>query len=429
MEVLTIRELNERAGPQAEAFAIRAQLDSLLRKDAKSGKPFYELKFADAEETLLLRAWDDTPVFAAAEAKTVVQRGFYQLEGQWYRNAERGTIDPKTWSARPLENEEIAALLNASGPLQERQAHDYQYLVDTTNSLGDPRLRGLCQRLLAKFGTRLKRTAGARGYHHARRGGLVEHVAQMMRMAVKTCEAYNFLNRDLLVTGVLFHDIGKLWENCYLEKGFSMPYTEVSELISHIPMGMEIVNRLWRELQDEPGGETWITLDPPSDQVRMHLLHLVASHHGELEFGAPVVPKTPEAAALHYIDNLDAKMEMFHKGYGKSTEIGKNVFQRVRPLPGNLVRPLPKFDGIGEGPPPPVNPDVPTSAPELEPEPLPPEPTPRPAPTPEPTPEPVDEAFPDPEPAPAASAPQTPEPRPEPAAPLSRDLDEMEDPF
>lgn len=420
MEVLTIRELNERAAPQAAAFAIRAQLDSLLRKEAKSGKPFYELKFADAEDTLLLRAWDDTSVFAAAEAKTVIQRGFYQLEGEWYRNAERGSVDPKQWSARPLENEEIAALLNSDGPLQQQQTRDFQFIVDTTNALTDPRLRGLCQKLLAKFGARMKRTAGARGYHHARRGGLVEHVAQMMRMAVKTSEAYDFLNGDLLVAGVLFHDIGKLWENAYPEKGFSMPFTEVSELISHIPMGMEIVNRLWRELQEEPESANWLTLDPPSDQVRMHLLHLVASHHGELEFGAPVVPKTPEAAALHYIDNLDAKMEMFHKGYGKSTEIGKNVFQRVRPLPGNLVRPLPKYEGIGEGPPPAVNPDVPSPAPEPIPEPMPE----RPAPVPTPEPEPIPAAQVAPEPVPEAETPAQ-----IPAQDLPRDIDAMEDPF
>ena len=75
----------------------------------------------------------------------------------------------------------------------------------------------------------------------------------------------------------------------------------------------------------------------------MHLLHLIASHHGEHEFGSPVVPKTPEAHALHHIDNLDAKLEMVFAGYLTASPLGPRVFERVRPLPGNLIQPLGKF--------------------------------------------------------------------------------------
>jgi len=177
----------------------------------------------------------------------------------------------------------------------------------------------------------------------------VEHVAQMMRTAVQVCVAYPMLNRDLMVTGVLFHDVGKLWENCYDADGFTMPYSEVSELLSHIPFGMEIVNKLWRDLMDDPEiSNGWDQLEPKSSSVRLHLLHLIASHHGELQFGAPVVPKAPEAQALHYIDNLDAKMEMFEHGYLVSPQIAKNVQERVFPLPGKLVRPLAKFPTAAE---------------------------------------------------------------------------------
>jgi 3'-5' exoribonuclease len=90
--------------------------------------------------------------------------------------------------------------------------------------------------------------------------------------------------------------------------------------------------------------KAWEDLEPASERVRLHLLHLIASHHGELEFGSPVVPKTPEAQALHYIDNLDAKMEMFERGYQVAPELGKHVYDRVRPLPGRLISPLPVFE-------------------------------------------------------------------------------------
>ena len=86
-----------------------------------------------------------------------------------------------------------------------------------------------------------------------------------------------------------------------------------------------------------------MTLEPPSDQVRLHLLHLILAHHGEMAFGSPVVPKTPEAYALHYIDNLDAKMEMFDRGYQVAATLGKDVYERVRPLPGRMIEPLANF--------------------------------------------------------------------------------------
>ena len=77
--------------------------------------------------------------------------------------------------------------------------------------------------------------------------------------------------------------------------------------------------------------------------MRLHLLHLLASHHGELQFGSPVVPKTPEAWALHYVDNLDAKLEMISAGYATSKHLAARVQEKVWPLPGNLVTPLGHF--------------------------------------------------------------------------------------
>jgi 3'-5' exoribonuclease len=109
---------------------------------------------------------------------------------------------------------------------------------------------------------------------------------------------------------------------------------------------MEVVNKLWRELVEAPENRAWADLEPASERVRLHLLHLIVSHHGELEFGSPVVPKTPEAQALHYIDNLDAKMEMFERGYQTASELGRHVYDRVRPLPGRLVAALPKFEAL-----------------------------------------------------------------------------------
>ncbi len=168
---------------------------------------------------------------------------------------------------------------------------------------------------LVENGDRFRRTAAARSFHHARRGGLVEHTSQMMRSACALTGVYKKLNRDLLVAGVLFHDSGKLWENHVPEDAFGIEHCERGELLGHINMGIEIVNSLWRQLKANDAFAAWKAFVPSSESVRLHLLHLIASHHGEMAFGSPVVPKTPEACALHYIDNLDAKMEMVFHGY------------------------------------------------------------------------------------------------------------------
>ncbi len=346
MSPLSIRELQQSCGPVPSSASIRAQLERSLERSTKNGDPYFELRFVDAEASLTLRVWNSLPMFQ--HCNSLAEGGFYELTGEFGLGNDGRSIDSRQWTARELESREVEDLLSGSEAMRVKQEADFNQICRIVSEVADPRLRYLGESLLRKYGRRLIRTAGARDYHHARRGGLVEHVAQMMRSALKICEAYPLLNRDLLVIGILFHDIGKLWENVYEEKGFTMPYTEMSELIGHIPMGMEIANMLWREaLANEEIVQSWQGLTPSNDRVRLHLLHLIVAHHGELAFGSPVVPKTPEAQALHYIDNLDAKMEMFEKGYDGAEELGRNVYQRVRPLPGRLVRPLEKWEDQG----------------------------------------------------------------------------------
>jgi 3'-5' exoribonuclease len=344
METVSLRELKHKVGSGEQSLRFLAQLERHQQRTTKNGSPYYELTFADSEESLTLRVWENTSMFASCGQ--LRERNAYEISGDFGLGNDGKSVDSRGWTIRALGEDEAEALWAGSEELRLRQEADYNFIEESIASLADPRLHALGRRFLENFGERLKRTGAARDYHHARRGGLVEHVAQMMRSAIAICTAYPKLNRDLLVTGVLFHDIGKLWENAYTEKGFTMPYTEISELLGHISLGMEIVNRLWRELtDDETIAASWRDLEPGSDQVRLHLLHLIASHHGELAFGSPIVPKTPEAQALHYIDNLDAKMEMFDRGYEVATELAKHVYDRVRPLPGRLVARLPSFVG------------------------------------------------------------------------------------
>nr|MDQ6913978.1 HD domain-containing protein [Verrucomicrobiota bacterium] len=223
--------------------------------------------------------------------------------------------------------------------LRAKQTADWTYITERIQTISDPRLRALCDAFIAELGDRFRRTAGARSYHHARRGGLVEHVAQMLRVADQLAPLYPQLNLDLLIAGIVFHDSGKLWENHLPETGFTMGFDERGELMGHISIGIELANSLWKKIQTPK----WNNMSPASEDVRLHLLHLIGAHHGEAQFGSPVSPKTPEAMALNYIDNLDARLEMFAAGYLVAKPIADRIFDRVRPLPGNLVKPLEKF--------------------------------------------------------------------------------------
>lgn len=343
MSCMSIRELKGQAGNQAMAARLRVQVESVQEKDSRNGKPFLEIRLVDGEDGFTLRAWGDSPQFSEAQRLQVSTA--WELDGDWTQN-EWG-IDAKRLSVRALSGDELALFFAGSAELLEKQNGDYAFIVATVATVTDPRLRGLGSAFLEQFGERFRKTAAARRNHHARRGGLVEHVAQMLRAALALQGVYPWLNRDLLIAGVLFHDCGKLWENHCSDTSFAMPFSQVGELLGHIPIGMELVNKLWRDLKQMPEWEQWEVLEPASETVRLHLLHLVAAHHGEMQFGSPVVPKTAEAFALHYVDNLDAKLEMVKDAYVTGSPLAEGILGRVRPLPGNLVAGLPAFEAPG----------------------------------------------------------------------------------
>ena len=141
---------------------------------------------------------------------------------------------------------------------------------------------------------RYRRAPAAKQIHHAFLGGLIEHVLSVCALARATAPHYPNIDADLLLTGVVLHDIGKIYELNY-ERGFS--YSSDGQLIGHISIALRLIADKLRELPDFP----------PS--LRTLVEHMILSHHGRLEFGSPKLPMFPEALMLHYLDDLDSKME------------------------------------------------------------------------------------------------------------------------
>jgi 3'-5' exoribonuclease len=341
MDLMTLTEIRRAAQNGAISARVHVQVESAAAKTTRDGKPYCELALADACDRMTLRVWSDHPAYKTCSGLTA--DSFVELSSEFHQHPQYGLeAETKKWTVRPLTDEEKNELLLGPADLRTKQAADWEYITQTVQTILDPRLHALCEAFFKEWGDRFRRAAAARKYHHARRGGLVEHTAQMMRTAKAIAPLYPQLNIDLLIAGILFHDSGKLWENQFSETGFVMDYDEVGELVGHISIGIELVNSLWQRLSVE-NAEAWKGLVPDSKDVRLHLLHLIGAHHREHQFGSPVVPKTPEAMALHYIDDLDSKLEMFAAGYTNAQPLAARVFDRVRPLPGNLVKSLEKF--------------------------------------------------------------------------------------
>jgi 3'-5' exoribonuclease len=338
MNLLTLTEIRRAAQNGAASARVHVQVENATPKLTREQQPYCELTLADACDRMTLRVWSDHPAYKTCSALT--SQDFIELTAEFYQS--QYGLDARKWTVRPLTDQEKNELLQGPADLRAKQASDFEFVRQTVAGISDPRLLALGEAFLSEWGDRFRRAAAARKYHHARRGGLVEHTAQMMRVAKAIAPAYPQLNLSLLLAGILFHDSGKLWENQFSETGFVMDYDELGELVGHISIGLEIVNSLWRKLSVD-NADVWKTYSPSSEDVRLHLLHLIGSHHGQKDLGSPVEPKTPEAMALHYIDNLDSKLEMFAAGYITAKPLAARIFDRVRPLPGNLVKSLEKF--------------------------------------------------------------------------------------
>lgn len=324
----------------SESAEIHVQIEELRKKEGSNGKPFWEMKMRDGSDALTLRVWSDTPNFRICESLS--NGDCIAITGEFYQNGGYG-MDSKRWEIRRLQAEEREALFIGSPAERAAIDADFQLLLQTAEEVTDPRLKALALRFFELHGSRFKRAAAARAHHHARRSGLVNHTAQMMRSGLAIAATYPQLNRDLLAAGILFHDIGKLWETCPPEEGFSIGHDLRGELMGHISIGVEIINSLWREMDKD----AWQDLSPSSESVRLHLIHLVLSHHGELEYGSPIAPKTPEAMTLHFIDNMDARLEMIFNGYATAPEVAPGIHDRIRPLNINPVAQLPVFSASG----------------------------------------------------------------------------------
>jgi len=184
-------------------------------------------------------------------------------------------------------------------PATERDVDEMLALVRTTvEGIEEPHLRALAARFFddEEFVARFCRAPAARRIHHAYLGGLLEHTVEVVALCQTVLSLYPQINRDLLMAGALLHDVGKTREfTCQRD----MDYSDEGRLLGHVVLSDQMIAERMAEIPDFP------------PELALRLRHLVVSHHGRYEWGSPRRPKTLEACALHYIENLDAQVNRF----------------------------------------------------------------------------------------------------------------------
>lgn len=295
-------------GDFVQGFAL---LNRKERRQDKNGREYLDLELADARGSVSAKVWPDSPALGSR----FDEKDFVEFKGtaRTYRGRLQVTIDHcRTATAKDRENGFDESLLVPTTP------EDIDDLWNRLNALlpealERAELRELVARTLARWGDALREHPAAKSIHHAYRGGLLEHVVAMLELGVKVCEQYGDVDRDLVLVGILFHDLGKIHE---LGAMPANDYTLEGQLVGHVVLGHRMLGDLIAGIDDFP------------EILRLQLEHLVLSHQGRLEYGSPVEPSTVEAVVLSFVDDLDSRLNQL-RGVRRDTGGG---LQYVRVL-------------------------------------------------------------------------------------------------
>lgn len=270
-------------------------------KPKKTGEPYLALTLGDRSGQLEAKMWDNVDeVLDAFE-----QDDFLKIKGLINKYKQRFQLT--IHKLRKLGDSEIefADYL----PKTTKNIDDlWRTLADFVETFRNPKLKDLVQAFMAdpEIAAAYRNAPAAKTLHHAYIGGLLDHVVSLFRSCDLMCQNYPQINRDLLLTGAFFHDIGKIHELTF-KRSFS--YTTKGQLLGHMIIELEMLQAKVALIPDFP------------DELKTMVEHLIISHHGEYEFGSPKLPMFPEALMLHYLDDLDSKMEAMRAHFERESAL------------------------------------------------------------------------------------------------------------
>jgi 3'-5' exoribonuclease len=258
-------------------------------RQKKTGDPYLSLLLGDRTGDLDAKMWDNV-----AEVLEAFNRDdFVKVKGllQIYQNRPQLTVH----KLAKVQDTEVD--FGDFFPSSERSSNEmFAELLAIVAGIENAHLRGLLDAFMRdeQFVRLFKIAPAAKSVHHAFLGGLLEHVLSLCNLSRMTASHYKYVDAELVLTGAILHDIGKIAELTY-DRSFG--YSTEGQLLGHIVIGLRMIGEKMAQVPDFP------------PRLRTLLEHLIVSHHGELEFGSPKTPLFPEAMLLHHLDNLDSKME------------------------------------------------------------------------------------------------------------------------
>ena len=258
-------------------------------KPKKSGEPYLALTFGDRSGQIEAKMWDNVEDAMG----TFEQDDFVKVKGLLNRYNQRFQLT--IHKLRKMEDSEVDFgdyLPNGNKDIDEL----WRSLGEFVASIKDPHLRPLLAAFMVdpEIARAYRNAPAAKTLHHAYIGGLLDHVVSLFRSCDLICRNYPQANRDLVLAGAFLHDIGKIHELTYAR---SFSYSTRGQLLGHMIIELEMLQQKLALFPDFPDG------------LKTLLEHLIISHHGQYEFGSPKLPMFPEALLLHYMDDLDSKME------------------------------------------------------------------------------------------------------------------------
>ena len=262
------------------------------RGETKAGKPYLMLTVMDATGEMAGRVWENAEqlmpecpagAVVALSGKAESYRGVVQLKIDTLSRVEPATVDPAQFL--PSTTGDVKAMARE--------------LLKIADEVENPFLRELLLTLFKdkKFMAAFKAAPAAKAMHHAYVGGLLEHTLAIARLAKEVCGLYPAVDRSLLLSGVLLHDIGKVRE--FDTARIPADYSDEGRLVGHMVLGIGMLDERISAIKNFPA------------ELAARLKHLILSHHGRHEFGSPVLPMMVEAFVLHFLDDLDAKINYF----------------------------------------------------------------------------------------------------------------------
>ena len=270
-------------------------------KPKKTGEPYLALTLGDRSGQLEAKMWDNVEEVL----EVFEQDDFLKVKGLINKYKQRFQLT--IHKLRKLGDSEIEFadyLPKTTKDIDEL----WNTLATFVASFQNAHLKALVQAFMndAVVATAYRNAPAAKTLHHAYIGGLLDHVVSLFRSCDLMCINYPQINRDLLLTGAFLHDIGKIHELTY-NRSFS--YTTKGQLLGHMVIELEMLQAKLANFPDFPG------------DLKTMIEHLVISHHGEYEFGSPKLPMFPEALMLHYLDDLDSKMEAMRAHFERESTL------------------------------------------------------------------------------------------------------------